>query len=355
MMPNNGEFAIREPDADEKTGIFPSVVDFTVPVIDNFGDLGFALSLGISLLDRNPGLRIRFFSENRELFGNMLGGKIPERLSYFPLETWAKSERSPVRFNFFGYGIREGELAGRENPKKILNFDYLQFHRGTGPADPGIASLHGTEYEIGGKKIVHVVPSPLSEGGGVVVPRNSTRLTRMEFLENLGLPKAFADRKWCGVFAYPKTMGRILECAKKRPEWGFFVCGSRGTDSENVAYLPFLPLRAYDGFVRLCDTNVVRGENSLVSAILAGKPFLWDIYREKNGAHLEKMADFREFVNGYADWGVVLEDFMNEPNPETSLAKLLDGKPDGFAKMAEAVGRRDLARSVEAFVAVGDS
>jgi hypothetical protein len=177
-MPNYAEFAIREPDTDGKSGFFPSAVDFTVPVIDNFGDMGFALTLGISLLDRHPELRIRFFSENPELFEKMLGGNVLDRLSYFSLETWGASERSVVRFNFFGFKIREEELAGNENPKVILNFDYLQFHRGTGPADPGIASLHGTEYEIGGKNIVHWVPSPLSEGGGVVVQRHSKPPTR---------------------------------------------------------------------------------------------------------------------------------------------------------------------------------
>jgi hypothetical protein len=115
----------------------------------------------------------------------------------------------------------------------------------------------------------------------------------------------------------------------------------------NVVYLPFLPLAGFDGFVRLCDANVVRGENSLVSAMLAGKPFLWDIYREKNGAHLEKMADFRKFVDEFVDWGSVMEDFMNDPDSEACLTKLLEAKPDGFVKIAETVGKRDLAPSLE--------
>jgi hypothetical protein len=33
------------------------------------------------------------------------------------------------------------------------------------------------------------------------------------------------------------------------------------------------------------DLNIVRGENTLITALFAGKPWLWDIYRESNEAH----------------------------------------------------------------------
>lgn len=292
MMRNNDEVAIRENIPDETAGSEWLSVDFTVPVIDNFGDMGFALSLAVSLLERHARLHIRFYSENRELFGNMLGGEIPERLSYFLLDTWKDSKRSELRCNFFGLKLLENELIGHENPKRILNFDYLQFHRGTGPSDPGIGSLHGTEYEIGGTSVTHIVPSPLPEGGGVVVPRFAESLDRAKFLKNSGLSDELRHRKWCSVFVYPETLERVLRCTERYPDWVFFVSGTEGSSHENIVYLPFLTLETHSKFLGLCDANIVRGENSLVSAMLAGKPFLWDIYREKNGAHLEKMADF---------------------------------------------------------------
>ena len=108
-------------------------IDFTVPVIDNFGDMGFALSLARSMLARDASLSIRFYSEDAALFQKMLGSACPERLVYAPLNSWATSERGPIRCNFFGYRINEAELVNERYPEIILNFDYLQFHADHGP------------------------------------------------------------------------------------------------------------------------------------------------------------------------------------------------------------------------------
>lgn len=104
----------------------------------------------------------------------------------------------------------------------------------------------------------------------------------------------------------------MQEIFEKYPDWVFLVCGmDKKIDIKNVITLPFLPLEIYGDFLKICDTNMVRGENSLVSTILAGKPFLWDIYRENNGAHQEKMEDFEEYVNGVIpDFGGVLKSFI---------------------------------------------
>lgn len=101
---------------------------------------------------------------------------------------------------------------------------------------------------------------------------------------------------------------------KKYPEWTFLVCGiDKKIDIENVITLPFLPLRIYGELLKLCDVNIVRGENSLVSAVLAKKPFLWDIYRENNGAHREKMSDFGEYVDAVIPgFGRVLKEFIED-------------------------------------------
>jgi hypothetical protein len=40
------------------------------------------------------------------------------------------------------------------------------------------------------------------------------------------------------------------------------------------------------------DLNLVRGEDSLLRAIWAGKAFLWQIYRQDDGAHLKKLTAF---------------------------------------------------------------
>ena len=48
----------------------------------------------------------------------------------------------------------------------------------------------------------------------------------------------------------------------------------------------------YDQLLWSADINAVRGEDSLVRAIWAGKPFLWDIYKQDDGAHWDKLRAF---------------------------------------------------------------
>jgi uncharacterized repeat protein (TIGR03837 family) len=56
--------------------------------------------------------------------------------------------------------------------------------------------------------------------------------------------------------------------------------------------LPFLPLDEYDALLRRCDLNFVRGEDSFVRAQWAGRPFIWQIYRQEDDAHLVKLQAF---------------------------------------------------------------
>jgi hypothetical protein len=53
--------------------------------------------------------------------------------------------------------------------------------------------------------------------------------------------------------------------------------------------LPWLAQPDYDTLLRACAFNAVRGEDSLVQAIWAGRPWLWHIYPQDDGAHRAKL------------------------------------------------------------------
>jgi len=55
---------------------------------------------------------------------------------------------------------------------------------------------------------------------------------------------------------------------------------------------PFMPMDDYDRLLWRCDVNFVRGEDSFVRAQWAGKPFVWQIYRQDEDAHLVKLDAF---------------------------------------------------------------
>ena len=59
-----------------------------------------------------------------------------------------------------------------------------------------------------------------------------------------------------------------------------------------IEVLPFLSQVDYDHLLARCDINFVRGEDSWVRAIWAGKPFIWQPYQQEDAAHLPKLNAF---------------------------------------------------------------
>ena len=57
----------------------------------------------------------------------------------------------------------------------------------------------------------------------------------------------------------------------------------------------------YDALLRSCELNFVRGEDSLVSALWAGRAFVWQIYPQDDGAHAAKLEAFLEWLQAPPD------------------------------------------------------
>lgn len=56
-----------------------------------------------------------------------------------------------------------------------------------------------------------------------------------------------------------------------------------------IAALPYLTQVEFDYLLWSCDLNFVRGEDSLVRAIWAGRPFVWQAYPQHDHAHVAKV------------------------------------------------------------------
>lgn len=59
-----------------------------------------------------------------------------------------------------------------------------------------------------------------------------------------------------------------------------------------ISYLPYFSQGNFDHLLWACDLNFVRGEDSLVRALWAGKPFIWHIYPQFDDAHHDKLNAF---------------------------------------------------------------
>ena len=59
-----------------------------------------------------------------------------------------------------------------------------------------------------------------------------------------------------------------------------------------IVALPFMDQDDFDALLWHCDLNLVRGEDSFVRAQWAARPFVWNIYPQKDDAHFVKLEAF---------------------------------------------------------------
>ena len=85
----------------------------------------------------------------------------------------------------------------------------------------------------------------------------------------------------------------IEERTQRQPAWN-----ARGALS--ISHLPLCDQTDFDHLLWSCDLNFVRGEDSLVRAVWAGKPLVWQIYPQHDEAHHSKLEAFLDAIEATA-------------------------------------------------------
>lgn len=80
--------------------------------------------------------------------------------------------------------------------------------------------------------------------------------------------------------------------------------GDRARTGLRLHALPHLDQDGFDRLLCSADLNFVRGEDSAVRALWAGVPHVWQIYRQDDGAHADKLAAFMD--HWMAPWPATL-------------------------------------------------
>ncbi len=71
--------------------------------------------------------------------------------------------------------------------------------------------------------------------------------------------------------------------------------------------LPWLDQPGYDQLLRACDINFARGEDSIVRAMWAGAPFVWQIYAQADGAHAVKLEALLDRLTAHCNPSLAIE------------------------------------------------
>ena len=111
--------------------------------------------------------------------------------------------------------------------------------------------------------------------------------------------------------AVRRALTTLPEATKGPKSSGTGVGTSIGTNSPialpewrwgplRLRFLPYLPQSSFDQLLSLCDLNLVRGEDSLAQAVQTGKPCVWQIYPQDDGAHLPKLQAYLDAISADA-------------------------------------------------------
>ena len=310
----------------------PPVWDLFCRVVDNFGDIGICWRLGRQLA-KEHGLTVRLWLDDHGALARLRGGNLPlpwepDGLMVLP---WEEARRT----NTCGEVVLEAfacelpvefvEKMTHQNKAPLwINLEYLS-------AEEWIESCHGlsSPHPILPLSKFFYFPGFTQTSGGLI--REAGLLARREAFQ--GNPAAIqawwqglgGDDRWSGRFAMslfgyevPGLPGLLASLAAGARPVRLLVTDSRilpgvlawfgreqgrpGEVLERGALrchlLPFLPQPEYDRLLWACDFNLVRGEDSFLRAQWAARPFVWQIYRQAEDAHLVKL---EAFLDRYLD------------------------------------------------------
>jgi uncharacterized repeat protein (TIGR03837 family) len=107
----------------------------------------------------------------------------------------------------------------------------------------------------------------------------------------------------------------------------------------SVSYLDWLSQHDFDCLLAACDLNFVRGEDSLVRAIWAGKPFVWQAYPQPDGAHAPKIDALLDVLEAPESLRVFHRDWNDDGRQAPSAAPPALALADWAACTAQARAR----------------
>ncbi len=96
--------------------------------------------------------------------------------------------------------------------------------------------------------------------------------------------------------------------------------------SLSILYLPYLNQTDFDHLLWTCDLNFVRGEDSLTRAIWAQNPFVWQLYPQEDGVHLQKLDAFLALGEPNAEERQWFNIWNGQQGDLPSLESLLSGQ-----------------------------
>ncbi|CAM5778475.1 elongation factor P maturation arginine rhamnosyltransferase EarP [Castellaniella caeni] len=288
----------------------PSTLAFDLfcRVIDNFGDAGVCWRLARQLAAL--GHAVQLWIDRPDVLARLL----PElslqadaqRVHGVQVGHWTAAEHAQppeggVVIEAFACTLPSRYAAAMAARQCLwINLEYLS-------AEPWVEGCHGLPSPQGSgvAKYFYFPGFTPATGGLLREPdllrrRNQAqqldRTRRLRALTGLSPSQLPADCRYLLLFCYPDAPLAGLQQALASQDTpscllvpGAPPPGLRSQGALRVQSIPFVPQAHFDALLWCCDLNFVRGEDSLVRALWAGAPLVWQIYRQEDDAHLDKL------------------------------------------------------------------
>ena len=302
--------------------------DIFCRVIDNFGDIGVCWRLSADLAAR--GQQVRLWVDD----ASALAWLAPQGHPGVQVRAWgslpaAHEPPTQVLVEAFGCEIAPEFIANSARISSATGEKYLWIN---------LEYLSAEAYV----ERCHRLPSPVREGAALdavkwffypgFTPATGGLLRETGLMERLavfdatawrtaqgpGTPEEASDACWISLFCYePPALPALLQQCMQRPT-RLLVTPGRATVATqaalktldkndpkgapdkrgqlSISYRNTCPQAAFDEMLWACDLNLVRGEDSLVRALWAGRPLVWQIYPQHDNAHHDKLHAFLDWL-----------------------------------------------------------
>lgn len=275
--------------------------DLFCRVVDNYGDIGVCWRLASGLAAQ--GQQVRLWTDD----ASALRWMAPQGAPGVQVGAWSAAEvATPGDVVIEAFACDPppafvASMAARPEPPVWINLEYLS-------AEPWVERCHALPSPQGAgpgrgltKWFFHPGFTPATGGllreAGLLEER--AVFDREAWLATQGLPAPNQGEQVVTVFCYPSAPWRQLPAALGRPSLLLLAPGAAQAlaglalpNGVRAAALPWLTQHDFDRLLWAADLNLVRGEDSLVRAVWAGRPLLWQLYPQDDDAHVAKLEAF---------------------------------------------------------------
>ncbi len=270
-------------------------------VIDNFGDIGVCWRLAVDLAAQGHAVRL-YCDDARALAWMAPEGHPGVQVRPWPAstDTRARPTAADVVVEAFGCDPPPGHVAAvaaaAGRAPVWVNLEYLS-------AEAYVERSHGLPSpQHNGLTKWFFYPGYTERTGGLLredhLAHRQAHFNRAHWLAQHGITLQPGERL-ASLFCYanpalpglrPLLAGQpTLLLLTPGPAQAAAAASPASAGPLRTYCLPWLKQQAYDELLWACDLNFVRGEDSLVRAIWAGKPWVWQAYPQDDGAHHNKV------------------------------------------------------------------